>query len=52
VLAFRHVPFEDLGLIRAPLEERGISIEYAGRLRPLARPFVTLSHTAGSVFTP
>jgi GMP synthase-like glutamine amidotransferase len=33
VCAFRHVPFEDLGLIRAPLEERGISIEYADLYR-------------------
>jgi GMP synthase-like glutamine amidotransferase len=29
VVAFRHVPFEDLGLIRPTLEERGISVEFA-----------------------
>ena len=29
VLVFRHVPFEDIGLIRAPLESQGIVIEYA-----------------------
>src|SRR5690348_8749592 len=29
VVAFRHVPFEGLGLIQPALEDRGISIEYA-----------------------
>lgn len=29
VLAFRHVPFEDIGLIREPLESRGVAIDYA-----------------------
>jgi GMP synthase (glutamine-hydrolysing) len=29
VVAFRHVPFEDLGLIAGALSERNISIEYA-----------------------
>src|SRR5271157_5234453 len=34
VLAFRHVPFEDIGLIRPVLEARGIEIEYADLYRP------------------
>jgi hypothetical protein len=29
VVAFRHVPFEGLGLIQPVLEDRGISIEFA-----------------------
>jgi GMP synthase-like glutamine amidotransferase len=33
VLAFRHVPFEDLGLIRPVLEERGIACDYADLYR-------------------
>jgi GMP synthase-like glutamine amidotransferase len=49
VFAFRHVPFEDLGLIRAPIEERGISIEYADLYRPGALvPDVT--QAAGLIF--
>jgi GMP synthase (glutamine-hydrolysing) len=44
VLAFRHVPFEDLGLIRAPLEERGISIEYADPYR------ADVTRAAGLIF--
>jgi GMP synthase (glutamine-hydrolysing) len=38
VLAFRHVPFEDVGLIRPILEERGIAIEYADLYRPGSQP--------------
>src|ERR1039458_4954469 len=49
VLAFRHVPFEDLGLIRAPLEERGISIEYADLYRPGA-PVPDVTRAAGLIF--
>ena len=49
VFAFRHVPFEDLGLIRASLEERGISIEYADLFRPGATaPDIT--QVAGLIF--
>ena len=49
VFAFRHVPFEDLGLIRASLEERGISIEYADLFRPGATaPDIT--QAAGLIF--
>jgi GMP synthase-like glutamine amidotransferase len=33
VLAFRHVPFEDLGLIARALEERGIVYDYADLYR-------------------
>ena len=33
VVAFRHVPFEGLGLIEPALEERGISIEFADWFR-------------------
>ena len=29
VVAFRHVPFEDVGLIHASLKERGLSVEFA-----------------------
>jgi GMP synthase-like glutamine amidotransferase len=49
VFAFRHVPFEDLGLIRAPLEERGISIEYADLYRPGA-PVPDVTQAAGLIF--
>jgi GMP synthase-like glutamine amidotransferase len=44
VFAFRHVPFEDLGLIRAPLEERGISIEYPDPYR------LDVAQVAGLIF--
>ena len=37
VFAFRHVPFEHLGRIRAPLEARGIGIDYADLYRPARR---------------
>ena len=47
VFAFRHVPFEDLGLIRAPLEERGISIEYPDLYRPGA-PAPDVTHAVGA----
>ena len=49
VLAFRHIPFEDLGLIRTPLEERGISIEFADLYRPGA-PLPDLTRAAGLIF--
>lgn len=38
VIAFRHVPFEGLGLILPSLEERGIEVEYADLYRPDALP--------------
>lgn len=34
ILAFRHVPFEDLGLIRDALDARGIAVEYADLYEP------------------
>jgi GMP synthase-like glutamine amidotransferase len=49
VFVFRHVPFEDLGLIRAPLEERGIGIEYADLYRPGA-PLPDVTQAAGLIF--
>ena len=49
VFAFRHVPFEDLGLIRAPLEERGIGIEYPDLYRPGA-PAPDVTQAAGLIF--
>ena len=49
VFAFRHVPFEDLGLIRASLEERGISIEYADLYHPGA-PVPDIAQAAGLIF--
>jgi len=49
VFVFRHIPFEDLGLIRAPLEERGISIEYADLYRPGA-PVPDITQAAGLIF--
>jgi GMP synthase (glutamine-hydrolysing) len=49
IFVFRHVPFEDLGLIRAPLEERGISIEYADLYRPAA-PLPDVTRAAGLIF--
>jgi GMP synthase-like glutamine amidotransferase len=49
VFVFRHVPFEDLGLIRAPLEERGISIEYADLYRPGA-PLPDVTQAAALIF--
>jgi GMP synthase-like glutamine amidotransferase len=38
VLAFRHVPFEGVGLIAPVLEERGLSLEYVDLYSPHARP--------------
>jgi GMP synthase-like glutamine amidotransferase len=49
VFAFRHVPFEDLGLIRAPLAERGISVEYADLYR-LGAPVPDVAQAAGLIF--
>ena len=48
VFAFRHIPLEDLGLIRAPLEERGIGIEYSDLYRPGA-PVPDLAGAAGLI---
>ena len=36
VLAFRHVPFEGLGLIQLALEDRGITVEFADLFRERA----------------
>ena len=44
VFAFRHVPSEDLGLIRVPLEERGIRIEYPDLYR------ADIAQAAGLIF--
>jgi GMP synthase (glutamine-hydrolysing) len=49
VFVFRHVPFEDLGLIRASLEERGVAIEYAGLCHPDA-PVSDIARAAGLIF--
>lgn len=38
VLAFRHVPFENLGRIADSLEQRGIACEYVDLYRGAARP--------------
>ena len=38
ILAFRHVAFEDIGLIRPALEARGIAIEYADLYQTDTRP--------------
>ncbi len=38
VLAFRHVPFEHVGLIAPPLAARGIAIDYADLYRDAAPP--------------
>lgn len=49
VFVFRHVPFEDLGLIRGPLQGRGVSIEYADLYRQgAAVPDVT--RASGLIF--
>jgi GMP synthase-like glutamine amidotransferase len=49
VIAFRHVPFEDLGLIYPPLEERGVSVEFADLYRE-ASPLPDISSAAGLIF--
>ena len=49
VFAFRHVPLEDLGLIRAPLEERGIAIECAD-LYGSGAPLPDTARAAGLIF--
>jgi len=49
VLAFRHVPFEGVGLIAPALEERGLSLEYVDLYGPQAKlPQVT--DAAGLIF--
>jgi len=49
VVAFRHVPFEGLGLIQLVLEERGVAIEFADLYLPSARPPETAG-AAGLIF--
>jgi GMP synthase-like glutamine amidotransferase len=49
VLAFRHIPFEGLGLIHALLEERGISVEYPDLYLPGA-PVPDITQAAGLIF--
>ena len=49
VLAFRHVPFEGLGLIGPALGERGITIEYADLYRDGAS-LPDISRAAGLIF--
>jgi len=49
VVAFRHVPFEDLGLIYSSLEECGISVECADLYRQ-ASPLPDISSAAGLIF--
>jgi GMP synthase-like glutamine amidotransferase len=48
VLAFRHVPFEHLGLIAETLEERGISFEYQDLYQSGVVP--SLDGVAGLIF--
>jgi GMP synthase (glutamine-hydrolysing) len=49
VVAFRHVPFEDLGLIHASLEERGLAVEFADLYREGAA-LPDVSNAAGLIF--
>lgn len=49
VLAFRHVPFEGLGLILPALEQRGIAVQYADLYRDGA-PLPDTSRAAGLIF--
>ena len=46
VLAFRHVPFEDAGLMEPVLHARGIAMEYADLYRPDAAPPDTSDYDA------
>jgi GMP synthase-like glutamine amidotransferase len=48
VLAFRHVPFEDLGHIRPVLESRGIGVECVDLYR--GSPVPDISQAAGLIF--
>ena len=54
VLAFRHVPFEDVGHIRPVLENRGVSLECvdlycAGTAAPEERPPSNSSNLANEL---
>jgi len=49
VLAFRHVPFEGVGLIGPALEARGISLEYVDLYRPDAEA-PEIADAAGLIF--
>jgi len=49
VVAFRHVPFEGLGLIQPVLEERGIAIKFADLYLPGTEPPETAT-AAGLIF--
>lgn len=49
VVAFRHIPFEGLGLIQPALEEKGISIELADLFEP-GRPVPDIATAAGLIF--
>ena len=49
VLAFRHVPFEGVGLIGPVLEERGLSLEYADLYRADAE-LPEIKDAAGLIF--
>jgi GMP synthase (glutamine-hydrolysing) len=49
VLAFRHVPFEGVGLIAPALEKRGLSLEYVDLYRPLAKA-PEIADVAGLIF--
>lgn len=49
VVAFRHVPFEGLGLIQPVLEEHGISIECADLFQP-GHPVPDVAAAAGLIF--
>jgi GMP synthase (glutamine-hydrolysing) len=53
VLAFRHVPFEGLGLIEPALESRGIAFDYADLYRglyPAGAPLPDISRYDGLIF--
>jgi GMP synthase-like glutamine amidotransferase len=49
VVAFRHVPFEGLGLIEPALQDRGIEVEYADLFREGAAP-PDVASAAGLIF--
>lgn len=49
ILAFRHVPFEGVGLIAPALEERGVALEYVDLYCPQAK-LPELRDAAGLIF--
>jgi GMP synthase-like glutamine amidotransferase len=49
VVAFRHVPFEGVGLIAPALEERGLSLEYVDLYSPRAK-LPEMADAAGLIF--